>query len=80
MAEIKRENVKEFFCWAFLNKGVWSALDEEELDEYADKMEELLGRRLEAGKGPAKPLLLTLDDARMMHRSLIWYFVSNVWI
>ena len=74
--DIKRENVKEFFCWAFLNKASWSSEDEDELNDYADRIEGLLGRRLEPGRGPAIPLRLTLDDVRMMHRSLIWYFVS----
>ena len=74
--DIKRDNVKEFFCWALLNKGAWGPEDEDELEEYADGIGELLGRKLELGRGSAQPLLLTLDKVQMMHRSLIWYFVS----
>ncbi|MCJ1421370.1 hypothetical protein MMC32_007733 [Xylographa parallela] len=73
ITDIKRENVKEFFCWALLNKGAWGPEDEEELEQYADSIGELLGRTLEPGRGPAKPLRLTLDKVNMMHRSLIWY-------
>ena len=76
LSEIKRDNVKEFFCWAFLNKGSWGPEDDEELDEYADKIEELLGKKLDAGRGSAEALRLTLDQVRMLHRSLIWYIVS----
>ena len=76
LADIRRDNVKEFFSWAFLNKDAWDAEDEVELENYTDKLEELLNQKLRAGRGPAKPLRLTLDNVRMMHRSLIWYGVS----
>lgn len=76
IAEIRRENVKDFFCWAFLNKPSYGHLDDEELEEYVDKMESLLGRRLQPGRGNAIPLRLTVDGVRMLHRSLIWYLVS----
>ena len=75
--KIKRDNVKEFFCWAFLNKGEYGPEEEEELDEYADKMEEILGRKLEPGRGPVSPLRLTLDKVSMLHRSLLWYLVRQ---
>ena len=75
-SEIKRDNVKEFFCWAFLNKGEYGPEDNEELDEYVDRMEVLLGRQLESGRGNAECLRLTLDKVDMLHRSLTWYLVS----
>ena len=75
--EIKRENVKEWFGWAFLNTATIEPKDEEELDGYADQLEVLLGRKLEPGKGNATSLRLTLDKVKMLHRSLWWYFVSN---
>lgn len=77
MTDIKRENVKEFFCWAFLSKGSWGPEDEEELETYVDAIKGLLGQEIEPGRGPAVPLRLTLDQVKMMHRSLIWYFVSS---
>ena len=75
-AEIKRENVKEFFRWAFLNTGEPDPAYDEELEEYAGEMDKLLGRKLESGRGSAKCLRLTLDKVEMLHRSLTWYLVS----
>lgn len=73
--EIKKENVKEFFLWAFFNRGGPPGDDDEELEEYIAATEKLLGRPIEDGRGKAKPLRLTLDKIDMLHRSLIWYFV-----
>ena len=75
LSEIKRDNVKDFFCWAMLNKAAWNAEDEEELDGYADQVEELLSRPLDRGRGSAIPLRLTLDPVPMQHRPLIWYMI-----
>ncbi len=78
LSQIKRENVKEFFCWAFLNKEQYGADDEEELEEYVNRMEGLLGRTLEPGRGSATSLRLTVDSVDMLHRSLTWYFCVAV--
>ena len=75
-SEIKWENVKEFFRWAFLNTGVPNTVDDEELDEYVGEMEKLLGRKIEPGRGNAKCLRLTLEKVDMLHWSLTWYLVS----
>lgn len=77
LSEVKRDNLKDFFCWAFLNKGAQSLLDDEELDEYVCKFEKGLGRELEAGKGTAVPLRLTVNEVKMMHRPLLWYLVGS---
>jgi hypothetical protein len=76
VAEIKRENVKDFFRWAFLNSGEPDPAYDEELGEYIGEMEKLLGRKLEPGRGDAQCLRLTLDKVEMSHRSLLWYLVS----
>lgn len=76
VAEIKRENVKDFFRWAFLNSGEPDPAYDEELEEYIGEMEKLLGRKLEPGRGDVQCLRLTLDKVEMLHRSLIWYLVS----
>lgn len=75
--EIKRENVKEFLLWAFFNRGGPPGEDDEELEEYVSLMGRQWGERIHPGRGTAKCLRLTLDGVNMMHRSLIWYFVSN---
>ncbi len=75
--EIKRENVKEFFLWAFFNRGGPPGDDDEELEEYVIATEKLLGRPIEEGRGNAKCLRLTLDRVDMLHRSLVWYWVGQ---
>ncbi|KAF5591280.1 ribose-phosphate pyrophosphokinase [Fusarium pseudocircinatum] len=71
--EIKRENVKEFFRWGFLNMEDSDSTYDDELEEYIEQLEELLGRKLESGRGDAKCLRMTLDKVEMLHRSLTWY-------
>lgn len=75
-SEIKRENVKDFFRWAFLNTGVPNTVDDEELEEFVREMEKLLRRKIEPGRGNAKCFRLTLEKVDMLHRSLTWYLVS----
>lgn len=75
--DIKRENVKEFFLWAFFNRGGPPGDDDEELEEYVVATENLLGRPIEPGRGNAVCLRLTLDKVEMLHRSLTWYWVST---
>jgi hypothetical protein len=74
--DIKRENVKEFFLWAFFNRGGPPGDDEEEVEEYVCLLEKLLGRPIQPGRGNAKALRLTIDQVDMLHRSLVWYLVS----
>ncbi|KAI9845307.1 MAG: hypothetical protein M1837_004929 [Sclerophora amabilis] len=73
VAEIKRENLKEFYRWAFLNTGECYAVDDDELEEYVASFEAVLGRRLEPGRGKAECLRLSLDKVKMVHRPLIWF-------
>ncbi len=75
--EIKRENVKDFFLWAFFNRGGPPGDEDAELEEYIEAVEQLLGRRIGPGRGSAQCLRLTLDRVDMLHRSLIWYWVSR---
>ncbi|KAL8788667.1 MAG: hypothetical protein Q9213_001595 [Squamulea squamosa] len=74
-SEIRRENVKEFLCWSFLNKRDYGLLDDQELEDYTLQLEKLLGRNLPPGKGNATALRLTLDRVSMLHRPLIWYLL-----
>lgn len=88
LAEIKMENVQEFFAWAFLNKasprdtkqvGEAHSIDanyEQELEKYTEGLEMRMGSTLPQGYGKAKSLRLTLDEVRMAHRPLIWYMVN----
>jgi hypothetical protein len=88
--EVRRENVREFFAWAALDRGTegeeerrkrrledpegWME-EEDELNEYADGIETMLGRKLEPGWGKAKSLRLTIDEVKMSHRPFVWYMV-----
>jgi hypothetical protein len=76
LEDIKQENLKEFFLWAFFNRGGPPGDDNEELEEYVAATETLLGRPLEPGRGSATCLRLTLDRVDMLHRSLTWYCVG----
>jgi len=73
---IKRDNLKEFLLWAFFNRGGLPGEDDEELEEYIVATERVLGRKIEEGRGSAVCLRLTLDPAKMLHRSLLWYWVD----
>ncbi|KAF2710780.1 hypothetical protein K504DRAFT_375519 [Pleomassaria siparia CBS 279.74] len=78
ISEIKRENVKEFLRWAFLNADQLKETDEEEVNEYVHELEMMLGRKIEPGRGNATSLRLTLDKVDMMHRSVTWYLCVGV--
>ena len=82
--------MREFFSWALLNRGTEgederkkrrlakpeeSAAEEDELNEYADGIETMLGRKLAPGLGSAKSLRLTIDQVNMAHRPFVWYMV-----
>ncbi len=77
--EIRRENVKDFLRWAFLDTKEPYPTHDEELEEYVGEVEKLLRRQLEPGRGKAKCLRLTHDKVEMLHRSLTWYFVSYLY-
>ncbi|KAF9697633.1 hypothetical protein EKO04_004350 [Ascochyta lentis] len=88
--EVRRENVKEFFEWALMNRGTETEdelvrraqedpeakiEEEQELKEYVDGIETMLGRPIPPGRGPAKSLRLTIDEINMRHRPVVWYLI-----
>ncbi|KAI4152850.1 MAG: hypothetical protein LQ340_002677 [Diploschistes diacapsis] len=75
LSAIHRDNVKEFFCWAFFNRGAWGPEDEQELEEYVDRIEELIGAKLKPGRGRVKAMRPTLDPVKALHRPLLWYTI-----
>jgi pimeloyl-ACP methyl ester carboxylesterase len=82
--DVRRDNVKDFYRWAFLNKGdgehKGADLEEEEheLEEYVDGVQTLLGRDIEPGRGDAQALRLTTDNVKMLHRPLLWYSIVGL--
>lgn len=77
--EIKKENVRDFFLWAFLDREDAHGSDvEDELEWYVSKTEELLGRPLAPGRGGAKPMRLTFDVVETRYRTAIWYIIVGL--
>ncbi|KAI0150094.1 hypothetical protein F4776DRAFT_604527 [Hypoxylon sp. NC0597] len=79
-SEIRRDNVRDFFLWAFFDRwpGGESEDDDAELEGYIEDTERLIGRKLEPGRGKAEGLRLTLDEVKTKYRSVAWYFVMGM--
>jgi hypothetical protein len=75
LSEIKRENVKEFLRWAFLDIDDIDETYEEEVEEYVQMIEKNHQRKFEPGCGNAMCIRLTFDEVNLLHRSLFWYLV-----
>ncbi|KFY38600.1 hypothetical protein V495_06464 [Pseudogymnoascus sp. VKM F-4514 (FW-929)] len=76
---IGRENVKEWICWAFMDKPTWGDDDEEELEEYASALETLFptGFKFRPGRGPGvQSLRFTLDPVNISHKPLLFYVLG----
>ncbi|KAI4195165.1 MAG: hypothetical protein LQ348_002491 [Seirophora lacunosa] len=69
----RRENVKKWFCWAFMNRATWDEAEDDELEEYVRQTETVAGERIPPGRGEAKSLRITIDDFTTLHRPLMWY-------
>ena len=75
--EVKRENVILWILWVLFSTETYQPEWEEEIDEYLLDIESILGRKLESGyNDTAKCMRLTFDPVVMLHRPLLWYFVS----
>lgn len=79
-SDIRKDNVREFFSWAFLDKhpGHETATELEELDEYIMEIERRIGYQLKPGRSKAKSLRLTLDDVEVRYRSVVWYLLIGI--
>ncbi|KIW34062.1 uncharacterized protein PV07_00862 [Cladophialophora immunda] len=75
LTAVKRENVKEFFRWAFLNTDLSDPTYDDEVEEYVKSIELGTGLNFEDGRADVKCLRLTLDKVDALHRSLVWYSV-----
>jgi len=71
--EIKRENVKDWLAWGFLNKYSATKADDEELEEYVTATEKVYGKEFDPGRGPHQPLRPTIDPINIQHRPLSYY-------
>ncbi|KAE8391688.1 hypothetical protein BDV23DRAFT_171463 [Aspergillus alliaceus] len=70
--EIKRDNLKDFFRWAFFNDNQTDG-QTEEIEIYTAQMEKLLKRELPLGKGSAEHMGRKVSRGHCSHRSILWY-------
>lgn len=77
LAAIKRDNIKEWFRWAFFDSAAFEPEHEDEIDRYVSTLESKLGTKFEPGWADVKCIRLTLDSVGALHRSLTWYMVSS---
>lgn len=78
---IKRDNVKDFIRWAFFRPGYRHEQDQQneaEIETYTAEIEKLIGRKLSPGRMDVKGLGQLLNEAGGLHRSLLWYNVSDL--
>ncbi|KAK8145171.1 hypothetical protein G3M48_004810 [Beauveria asiatica] len=80
LADIHRDNVREFLLWAFFevdeeDEGELAEATVVELDGYVAELGDRLGHRFAPGRGRATSLRLTLDPVKTAYRGLAWYGV-----
>ncbi|KAJ5166215.1 uncharacterized protein N7482_004996 [Penicillium canariense] len=75
-SQVHRENFKEWLCWAYFNKSTWDDHEDEELNNYVQKFETLLGYLLPEGRDPSKSLRVSLDPGNIYHRPLVYYVLG----
>ncbi|KAK5436177.1 hypothetical protein LTR34_001806 [Exophiala xenobiotica] len=73
VVDIKRENMKEWLRWAFLNTAMVDPTQDDELETYLVELETKLGTNFAPGRADVKSIRLTLDKVEALHRSLTWY-------
>lgn len=78
--DIKRDNVRDFFLWAFFDREDAGHEDDisDELESYIAKTEAMLGRPLPPGTGNIRPLRLTFDAIQSRYRSVAWYLIVGL--
>ncbi|KZF21551.1 hypothetical protein L228DRAFT_212025 [Xylona heveae TC161] len=75
LEELRRENVKEFYRWAFFSSAQEDPSTEEEVNEYVNDFEDRMGHKFRPGRANVKCLRLTFEKVDMLHRSLAWYLL-----
>lgn len=79
IAQVKKENVRDFLRWAFADRSdAGSPEIEAELNTYLAKTEQLLGRPLPDGRGSAVPMRLTFDTIHTRYRTVLWYLTVGL--
>ncbi|KAK9428104.1 hypothetical protein V1505DRAFT_316403 [Lipomyces doorenjongii] len=79
ITDIRKENMKDFLRWAFLNSATPDSEYDEELEEYVTILEGRLNLKFPPGRADnVKSLRLTVDKVKALHRSLVWYMCIHV--
>lgn len=76
---IGRENVKEWICWAFMDRSNWGSNEDEELEEYVDALERLFPDGMKFRKGRVRginTLRFSLDPVNLTHKPLLFYVLG----
>ncbi|KAL2202959.1 hypothetical protein CC79DRAFT_1325743 [Sarocladium strictum] len=77
---IHRGDLREFLLWAFFDRDnthstTHDEFDEEDLEEFIQRIEGLVDYRFKPGHGPCKSLRLTLEGIETTYRSFLWYII-----
>ncbi|KAI0431019.1 alpha beta hydrolase fold family [Xylaria sp. FL1042] len=73
---ICREDVKDFLAWGLLYKTKATIEDDEELEEYLHRTEDLLRFKFQPDYGPHRPLQVSTDALQLQHKPLIFYVMG----
>lgn len=76
LEDLRRENLKEWMLWALFDREGPPGDDDEELEEYIEAVEEVLGRNVRPGWGPVQSVRLNFERFAISHHSLTYYLVS----
>jgi hypothetical protein len=76
--DIRRDDVKDWLSWAFLNTRCASPVNDAELERYLERTERVINHHFTAGSGKHQAMRPTSDRIKMQHRSLTFYAVSEV--
>lgn len=77
LSDLRREDVKDFLAWRFLYRLEVTADDDEELEEYLNEIESILGSKFVAGRGPCKPSRVSTDPIAFQHKGFLFYSVRT---
>jgi hypothetical protein len=92
--ELRRENMKDFLCWAFFDQALEDVVKKQEdggdkeaeeclaeLEEMLDELERREKLRLRPGRHPeAQCMRLSVDPLDPRHRPLFYYLVSLAYV
>ncbi|KAI1852722.1 hypothetical protein JX266_002263 [Neoarthrinium moseri] len=76
--EVYRDDVKDWLLWALWGVISDTDIDPDELEEYVCEAESRSGLTLPRGRAGARPMRLSLDPVKMIHRSLLWYALLGI--